>query len=415
MSRDSWNQHRCLGPRGNRCLVDPVRSVGRSKSGVLKKPGYKKIGHEDKLDVLESKNRGRGVFANRAIKKGEVIEIAPVLRIPKRDKKKIHDTFMHQYVFEDVLVLGYGSLYNHSYCPNAIYEWDEENGTFIYTAIRPINKGEEVFINYLGDPEATDRLWFEVNGRTTGSQVPVDKVKAVLEERLRKIFEQADSGRIFPVEAAEKILNLLKGSEAKVLTDSQIQEVVSRFKSGYMGLIPPQYRPAADVPVGEEAVDVVLHDFGAEENLDHIAAILDMAPSLGLATQEVIEYVLDLEIARDMKLLLAQAVSNRFGAQGKVVAEALLRRLEVDVEERLWEEDNPAIPVIEIYREEDGDHYRAFPRVVEYMRNLSRKGASGPELVTIIENLQGVDLGDVNGTRVAQALEDVLRKQLRRK
>lgn len=55
------------------------------------------------------------------------------------------------------LALGYGSLYNHSYDPNATtVETDDE---LVITAVRDIAAGEEIFINYMGT--ATSGVWFD--------------------------------------------------------------------------------------------------------------------------------------------------------------------------------------------------------------------------------------------------------------
>ena len=59
------------------------------------------------------------------------------------------------------LALGYGSLYNHSYRPNARYD-DVGQRTKLFTALRAIEPGEEITINYNGDPEDGSPVGFEV-------------------------------------------------------------------------------------------------------------------------------------------------------------------------------------------------------------------------------------------------------------
>ena len=59
------------------------------------------------------------------------------------------------------LALGYGSLYNHSYQPNARYD-DESGQTKVFTAIRDIEAGEEITVNYNGEPEDESPVGFEV-------------------------------------------------------------------------------------------------------------------------------------------------------------------------------------------------------------------------------------------------------------
>ena len=59
------------------------------------------------------------------------------------------------------LALGYGSLYNHSYRPNARYD-DIGQLTKIFTALRDIPPGEEITVNYNGDPSDRAAVAFEV-------------------------------------------------------------------------------------------------------------------------------------------------------------------------------------------------------------------------------------------------------------
>ena len=59
------------------------------------------------------------------------------------------------------MALGYGSLYNHSDRPNARYH-DEGGRTKVFTAIRDIGPGEEITVNYNGDPCDETPVGFEV-------------------------------------------------------------------------------------------------------------------------------------------------------------------------------------------------------------------------------------------------------------
>jgi SET domain-containing protein len=58
------------------------------------------------------------------------------------------------------VVLGYGMLFNHSYEPNATYDINFSNHTFAYYAFKDIKAGEEILINYNGDVDDNDPLWF---------------------------------------------------------------------------------------------------------------------------------------------------------------------------------------------------------------------------------------------------------------
>ncbi len=58
-------------------------------------------------------------------------------------------------------LLGYGSLYNHSFEPNARYD-DLGSQVKLYTAIRAIEAGREITINYNGEPTDRTPVGFEV-------------------------------------------------------------------------------------------------------------------------------------------------------------------------------------------------------------------------------------------------------------
>jgi len=122
------------------------------------------ITQSDLIEVRYTKDKGRGVFARVPIKKGTVIEQVPCL-IVKWDA--IEDSELADYVYTwtektVAVALGYGSLYNHSFNPNARYD-DLRRSAKIYTAIRDIAAGEEITINYNGDPnDKTNNFDFRI-------------------------------------------------------------------------------------------------------------------------------------------------------------------------------------------------------------------------------------------------------------
>jgi SET domain-containing protein len=59
------------------------------------------------------------------------------------------------------IALGYGSLYNHSYSPNARY-YDGPGRTKVFMALRTIRAGEEILVNYNGDPKSREKVEFDV-------------------------------------------------------------------------------------------------------------------------------------------------------------------------------------------------------------------------------------------------------------
>lgn len=116
--------------------------------------------------VKDTGKYGRGVFAKRNIKKGEIIEIAPVIIIKKDEWEKMKNTILSNYVFRwkqhKAIVLGYGSLYNHSYRPNAKYITNFNDQTIDFYARTNIKKGEEILVNYNGKPDDLTPVWFDV-------------------------------------------------------------------------------------------------------------------------------------------------------------------------------------------------------------------------------------------------------------
>ncbi|MCB0707469.1 MAG: SET domain-containing protein-lysine N-methyltransferase [Saprospiraceae bacterium] len=121
------------------------------------------------LYIASSDLGDRGVFSATIIPEGAPLEICPVLVLPGTDQAKLDQTLLHDYYFiwgaddsQCALVLGYGSLYNHSYQPNAEYRPDFEGNTLDFYALREIQPGEEITVNYSGDPDGFRKMWFEV-------------------------------------------------------------------------------------------------------------------------------------------------------------------------------------------------------------------------------------------------------------
>lgn len=127
------------------------------------------ISPSDKIYLSDSSitNAGRGVFARVAIKKGEVIERCPVFVLPRKDYPVLKKTALRDYYFmwgktTVAICFGYGSLYNHSYTPNATYKKLIKEQTIEFVAIKDIKKDEEITANYnYGKPDDKSKLWIE--------------------------------------------------------------------------------------------------------------------------------------------------------------------------------------------------------------------------------------------------------------
>jgi uncharacterized protein len=119
------------------------------------------------LYVSDSPLGGRGVFTIEEIPTDSLIEICPAIVLSEWDMNQIHKTDLHDYYFlwgdeqnQCAIALGYGSLYNHSYHPNARYLLDFERLTIDIYTIREIEAGEEITVNYNGEPEDPSPVWF---------------------------------------------------------------------------------------------------------------------------------------------------------------------------------------------------------------------------------------------------------------
>ncbi len=100
------------------------------------------------LAIRPSKRGGRGVFATRPFRRGETIEVCPLLVAPE----STWGPSTRNYVFQMGrgmlgLPLGYGSLYNHGRHPNTEYEHTSKY-TFTFKATRDIMPGEEILSSY---------------------------------------------------------------------------------------------------------------------------------------------------------------------------------------------------------------------------------------------------------------------------
>ena len=115
-------------------------------------------------------DHGRGVFCTQDLNPGDEIEICPVLVCPERDREYIDRTHLFNYYFlwdedhkKSAFALGYGSLYNHSYQPNAIYETYYEEQLMKIICHQFIPAHTEITINYNHDPEDGGAVWFNAH------------------------------------------------------------------------------------------------------------------------------------------------------------------------------------------------------------------------------------------------------------
>jgi SET domain-containing protein len=120
--------------------------------------------------VRTVRGKGRGLIAARRLREGELIDRASVVIIPGEQWKFLRRTVLSDYVFtwegaspdDTAIALGRGSFCNHSYSPNAYTQQRRRERVIEFIALRDIEEGEEVTINYNGEPDATDPVNFDV-------------------------------------------------------------------------------------------------------------------------------------------------------------------------------------------------------------------------------------------------------------
>ena len=120
------------------------------------------------LYIAQTNKMGRGVFTAENIEAGTVVEVSPVIIMSSEERKLLDQTLLHDYIFEwgddksrCCMALGNVPIYNHSYESNCEYEMDYEREEIIIRTVRPVQAGEELFINYNGEWNDNKPVWFD--------------------------------------------------------------------------------------------------------------------------------------------------------------------------------------------------------------------------------------------------------------
>ena len=118
---------------------------------------------QGKISVRKSPIHGFGVFADKDFRTGEKIEECYFIL------SDCEDDILMDYIFDaagrSAVILGYGSLYNHSEDPNADYHINRKTKIATFTVSEPIKKGQEIFISY-GDE------WFKTRDDIKKREMP---------------------------------------------------------------------------------------------------------------------------------------------------------------------------------------------------------------------------------------------------
>jgi uncharacterized protein len=119
------------------------------------------------LEIRISPEKGRCVHAKRNFRSGEIIEECHVIVIAATNAM-LREMGLYDYAFQwsdkrkVAIATGYGSLYNHSYRPNAEYFASRGWKKLVFRAIKLINTGDEITVNYNCTPSSNDPLWFGI-------------------------------------------------------------------------------------------------------------------------------------------------------------------------------------------------------------------------------------------------------------
>ena len=125
----------------------------------------------ESLFIKKTEGKGRGIFTNKNIPAGTIIEESPVIVLSAHDRILLDKTLLHDYIFEwgedkdeCCMALGFIPLYNHSYQSNCEYFMDFEEESIHVKTVRDVVTGEEITINYNGDWNNEKKIWFEAEG-----------------------------------------------------------------------------------------------------------------------------------------------------------------------------------------------------------------------------------------------------------
>lgn len=121
-----------------------------------------------KIKIVDIKGKGRGIIATQDIKKEEIIEHCPVLFLSEKEIQFLdHESDVLKFYYlsqsginKHCIMLGYGSLYNHSSDPNADIDYDTEDpkNFLMFVAIKDIPAGEEIVFDYEFEDEKEEFL-----------------------------------------------------------------------------------------------------------------------------------------------------------------------------------------------------------------------------------------------------------------
>ena len=106
--------------------------------------------------VIAPCDYGHGIFSTKSIPANTTLEECPFLRIKADECTGILDDYVFNTDSEDcsgseehyVLVLGWGSLFNHADNHNTEYWHDTDRDLIVFHTIKKVSAGKQLFVNY---------------------------------------------------------------------------------------------------------------------------------------------------------------------------------------------------------------------------------------------------------------------------
>jgi uncharacterized protein len=122
-----------------------------------------------RLQIAKTNNKGNGIIALKNIPAHTEIELSPAIIMTAKERKLLDKTELYNYIFvwghnedECCMAQGYISIYNHACPSNSEYFMNFDDNTILIKTVRNIKAGEEITINYQGDFDCEEKVWFEM-------------------------------------------------------------------------------------------------------------------------------------------------------------------------------------------------------------------------------------------------------------
>lgn len=126
--------------------------------------------------IIKTPQKGRCVFADRPYKQGETVEVCEYITIPNNQIETLKKTVVNDYWFgtdgdrgDALLLLGNGSLYNHSKNPSIVPVM-QGDGVMGFIAAKDIEVGDELVFDYGYTPHFVTESNLKVVGVVKGGK-----------------------------------------------------------------------------------------------------------------------------------------------------------------------------------------------------------------------------------------------------